>query len=271
MKIRGNTISTTMKPDKMAERIGGGAEKIIQSASGNVITLKDSSNSKLQGFLLFGTEKTASAESVTVSVMGKNLCDYRKAHARRSDEKVTIDERINGVYWTGTYYFIVPVSIPAGTSFRVSCQMESVDGSYNSWFDRCDYEYTDGTSEYIDIREPKIPKKDVKAVRIYKRNTADNNQVIVWDLQLEIGTAVTEYEPYKEAQTLVVPTPNGLQTGEVLEVADANTLHTHKPNTTIINDAGAEMFVEYVADTKTYIDNKFTELQNAILSAGANV
>lgn len=43
-------------------------------------------------------------------------------------------------------------------------------------------------------------------------------------------------------------------------------LHTYKPNTTIINDAGAGMAVEYVADTKAYIDNKFTELAAAIVS-----
>jgi hypothetical protein len=48
-------------------------------------------------------------------------------------------------------------------------------------------------------------------------------------------------------------------------------LHTYKPNTIITNDYGAGMSVEYVADTKTYIDNKFTELQNAILASGANV
>ena len=31
------------------------------------------------------------------------------------------------------------------------------------------------------------------------------------------------------------------------------------------------MEMDYIADAKTYIDNKFTALQNAILSAGANV
>ena len=43
-------------------------------------------------------------------------------------------------------------------------------------------------------------------------------------------------------------------------------LRTYKPNTTFVNDAGAYMEVEYVADTKTYIDNKFTELAAAIVS-----
>lgn len=37
-------------------------------------------------------------------------------------------------------------------------------------------------------------------------------------------------------------------------------LHTNKPNTTIINDSGAHMVVEYVADTKLYIDKKIAAL-----------
>lgn len=48
-------------------------------------------------------------------------------------------------------------------------------------------------------------------------------------------------------------------------------LHTNCPVTTILNDSGAYMEVKYNADTKSYIDNKFTELTNAILSMGGNV
>ena len=53
------------------------------------------------------------------------------------------------------------------------------------------------------------------------------------------------------------------------------TLQTYKPTTIITNDENAYMKVDYVADTKNYIDNKidnkFSELQNAILSTGGNV
>ena len=48
-------------------------------------------------------------------------------------------------------------------------------------------------------------------------------------------------------------------------------LHTNKPNTTVQTDSNAGVALSYIADTKTYIDNKFTELQNAILTTGANV
>ena len=55
------------------------------------------------------------------------------------------------------------------------------------------------------------------------------------------------------------------------EIAAFKALHSNKPNTTVYNDGGAGMEMAYIADTKLYIDNKFAELQNAILSAGANV
>lgn len=44
------------------------------------------------------------------------------------------------------------------------------------------------------------------------------------------------------------------------EINAFRALHSNKPNTTILNDAGAYMAVEYVADTKTYIDNKIKEM-----------
>lgn len=53
-------------------------------------------------------------------------------------------------------------------------------------------------------------------------------------------------------------------TDEEIEVYKA--LYTYYPNTVIYNSANTDMEVEYVADTKNYIDNKFAELQANILS-----
>ena len=50
------------------------------------------------------------------------------------------------------------------------------------------------------------------------------------------------------------------------EIAAYKALKTHKPVTTIINDADAYIEVDYVADTKNYIDNKFAELASAIIN-----
>ena len=74
--------------------------------------------------------------------------------------------------------------------------------------------------------------------------------------------------PLKIVTYVTTPTETDLTEAEVLAF---KALHTNKPYTTIFNDQNGDMTVEYVADTKLYIDNKFEELQNAILSTGGNV
>jgi hypothetical protein len=51
------------------------------------------------------------------------------------------------------------------------------------------------------------------------------------------------------------------------ELAAYAALHTNYPNTTILNDGGAGMEVQYVADTKLYIDNKINAMAAAIVNA----
>ena len=55
------------------------------------------------------------------------------------------------------------------------------------------------------------------------------------------------------------------------ELDQYNALLMNYPNTTVVNDAGAYMEVEYVADTKCYIDNKFKELQTALANTNAQL
>lgn len=75
------------------------------------------------------------------------------------------------------------------------------------------------------------------SVAAFKTHLANNPIVLAYVLETPTETALpdTEINAYKA-------------------------LCTNKPNTTILNDAGAYMAVEYVADTKTYIDNKIAEL-----------
>lgn len=51
------------------------------------------------------------------------------------------------------------------------------------------------------------------------------------------------------------------------EIADYSALYTNKPNTTVFNDSGAGQKVEYVADTKAYIDQKIAAISAAVLNA----
>ena len=50
------------------------------------------------------------------------------------------------------------------------------------------------------------------------------------------------------------------------ELAEFEKLHTYKSTTNITTDCDAGIEIEYVADTKTYIDNKFNELATSMMS-----
>ena len=55
------------------------------------------------------------------------------------------------------------------------------------------------------------------------------------------------------------------------EIEQFKALCMNYPNTTIINSDNAYMEVEYVADTKCYIDNKFKQLEMALANTNANL
>jgi len=47
-------------------------------------------------------------------------------------------------------------------------------------------------------------------------------------------------------------------------------LRSCKPNTTVLNDAGAYMDVQYAADTKIYVDDRYEELAEEIMNGGGS-
>ena len=283
-------------------RFGLLADSIVNEATGKVITLNDSSNRELQGLRIFGHDRmddngevhiVGEKGSVTVKVMGKNLItlDGFEYMTKQEDGSYKSNVPISADY-------LVPLFLPEGI-YCVSGYIKSpVDKNY-----RFKIKYTDGTKQESFVKSNGdwqfcVFATNGKAVSaFYFDYGARSDQVYVKDLQIEVGSTATAFEPYKEPQSITVPTPGGMVGGDDLydeidfakgmlirriseqtetplpaDVLEAYAkLHTYKPNTTIINDEDAEMSVEYVADTKTYIDNKFTELQNAILSSGANV
>lgn len=55
------------------------------------------------------------------------------------------------------------------------------------------------------------------------------------------------------------------------EQDELNAITTYRPNTTITTDQGTDMDVEYVADTKNYIDGLVKTLKTAIIALGGSV
>ena len=71
----------------------------------------------------------------------------------------------------------------------------------------------------------------------------------------------TAGKPVTVAYVLTTPIETPLSEAELAAFA---ALHSVKPTTTILSDSGAHMAVEYVADTKLYIDSKLAELVAAM-------
>lgn len=86
------------------------------------------------------------------------------------------------------------------------------------------------------------------------------------------GSIVSTVEGLRELLAVtpiefIVPLAEPVETSLSEEqIALYKALHTNKPHTVVLNDAGAGMEVSYVADTKTYIDNKIYEVAAAIVS-----
>lgn len=80
---------------------------------------------------------------------------------------------------------------------------------------------------------------------------------------------VDEWKAHLQANSMVVVYE--LETPIEEPLSDANLqalreLHSYKPTTVLTNDVGADMTLEYVADTKLYIDKRISELATAILN-----
>ncbi|MBQ7900348.1 MAG: hypothetical protein IJ365_00100, partial [Clostridia bacterium] len=103
--------------------------------------------------------------------------------------------------------------------------------------------YADGATDYGFI---------VAKQTIYIRTSlVQSNDVTLWTdfckQQYEAGTPVTF--KYILAEPIEKPLPDE-------EIAAYKALQTYKPNTSIYNSENAYMAVDYVVDTKNYIDNK---------------
>lgn len=88
---------------------------------------------------------------------------------------------------------------------------------------------------------------------------------VAFDIDKTVAGTLDQWKAFVAQHPLTVQyilaTPEVTPLPEVV-LAGFGSLHTHKPCTVITNDAGAHMDAAYVADTKTYIDNRFAALSN---------
>ena len=102
----------------------------------------------------------------------------------------------------------------------------------------------------------------------YFMQNANQRLIIVFPKTITTGKQGEEIRQkgFKFAYVLSSPIEENLTPEEVTAF---KSLATHRTTTHISNDAGAGMEVTYVADPKSYIDNKFAELSQAIVASAS--
>ena len=199
----------------IGQMVGSDDSTIVRDAYGTAIILYDSGEHSLRGLNLYGKttqngtptptapiplESVGADGNVAVTVCGKNLLDI-------SSYPLTKGAYIN--YLAGTYVFDgdtsqkatadhIPVEHLQGKTIAMNFNASYTVPGVAFYADAYDADYISGCKPGV-ITVPDNAR--------FMRITADS---VYEDLQIEIGSISTEYEPYKESQALTAQTPNGL-------------------------------------------------------------
>ena len=174
------------------------------------------------------------------------ICDEvdfeRGMYVQRVKTK-TFDGTESGWSYTGHGYSYerVELSLPdSEPSCIPMCNVFRGVGDATGWY---------GTDSVITIDSS-------QKMRVYRPSSAIQTVTDVDSWRAFLSDRYAAGTPLIALYTLATPIETHLSE---TEIAAYRALHTNKPNTTILNDSGAYMSVDYTADTKLYIDNKIKE------------
>ena len=145
-----------------------------------------------------------------------------------------------------------------------------------SWFNYDNQNYKGFTTYIRDMRKLDYNEGYCDIFKVYNKATAsigiwlgstskDNysNAIYVYNSNPEIAESVEEFNTWLQTHNMTVWYPTAEETFVPFtdpEQSALEALTTYFPTTIISNDADCEMEIEYVVDTKKYIDDKFAEL-----------
>lgn len=287
---------------KMAQEC---ADAIVASASGAVIAVSDSAEAKLKGLLVHGKSTQDGTPTPSAQVDIVSAGKYNEATGKY-EVVVTVSDGNSENVQTVT----IPLSdklrsVPDGTGDII--HVDRATGT--AWVERKIIEFVlDGSSDELwtlaGTNTSGKYRPDCYSYRNICKGYTDNaipsnvycNQFVAMSpdknylnnesIAIRYGGDIYIYEEaYSEktldefrarlsANPITVIAELATPTTEELPEETVNqllALTSYYPNTTITTDQGVTMEVEYVADTKNYIDNKFDELKTALLATGANV
>ena len=251
------------------------APGIVCSAEGEVITLNDASDNYLRGLRIFGKStqngtptpenpvEIVSIENPVISVGEQTLSIPRTLHG------IPVDAGGNYTDVSGQQWICDEIDFARGV-FIKRVGIGILNGS-EKWYlqEKNKYFYT--------IIEDRVKGSNLLCDSLVESEELTNSATVGWwakavDNYLFVVTGLRDAKivnTIDELKTYLVDNPITVQyileiqietPLSETEIAAYRELHTNKPNTTILNDSGAYMSVDYTADTKLYIDNKLAAL-----------
>ena len=258
--------------------------KVTTDKAGNT-TISDSSNNNIVGLNMYGKTTQSAVPSPTNPVAIKNINNPKITVTNDSDsQSINIQCTLRGignvcdtltVNSDGTGYITQRLFAERITSQKKSTSYEWNYSKATHRFFRNDYSYS------FDVKnnKPLILCSHLD-VGENEKNTAFDNS-IGWINVGGVGIAIrmtefdgdiAKFKKWLDDNEVYVVAPQSKPITVNLskdEVDKILSLHTYYPSTTI--DAYCDCEVEYVADTKTYIDNKFNELATALVAHESEV
>lgn len=241
----------------------------------NSIVINDSSDNNIIDLKLYN-------ENANLYMCGKNLADFNTYFAkaqgwttvgtgsadtmtitRNTDENTITFNSVNAVNRSGVNVSWnnsgIPVSLLLGKKITVSVSIETTDDCKFFLCNSCDNYKSTTTAVKANVKQrtsvtttmpTDVDKIKNTSILFHIDGTITN--VTLSEFQIELSDAVTAYESHRGSQTVTNDT-------------ELSMVHTYYPNTTVISDSDFEM--TFIADTKSYIDNKFKELAQVIVAS----
>ena len=179
-----------------------------------------------------------------VNFTGKNLIDFMSA-IPYGDGTIEILE--NGVKWSGTFSFRMPVSFPLKKGETITASWVSNVGEGQKW--RAAYPVgnsspTRDNGKSLQLDDPRT----VSEIIIYKNADWENRgeNMVYENIQLEYGAQSTSYEPFSKKNNIVTISLGQMVYGGMLDVTTGVLTKTHE---NIPSYAGEDVGDDWMSST----------------------
>ena len=271
---------------------------IEPTVDGSSITLEDSNNAPIQGLTIYGrsTQDGTPTPESPIDIISVNNPIITISDNAESAQSATIPHVLRGLpvssggnYTdsTGQQWVCDTLTVNADGSGELMQRVGSdvlSDATATSIPDS-DKIYTIKKSTTVGYLQNKASSTQYRLLcshfstseKQYVSASSSNNSM-TWSgspaQQLRVGSAMGEAalnELFSSGNVvlqyiLAAPITTVLSLEEVQSILSLNMYY---PVTKVYNNKGAEMGITYIADTKNYIDNKFSELSAAIVSSAS--